>query len=633
LAVRLTQRDGGNTRRWGFADDGGVVFRARFAAALRDPDFLAAAASGDPFENATVQELARWFERLYISARPASPPRFLNEGAYAPSYIDARDIAQGRMAMWADLIYQNARRQGKPAPIPTGGQGGGAPVYMNASWAMAADTLHPDAAWRWLSYLSRNPPPDNAQLRLPARRSLVEKADFWQKLTPEEAEVYRYVLEHLDPGPEIVAATGNAQLLFTTFQEMVSKQRTLAQVLAARTPPPADAVPADIPALTLAVPRDHLSYYRTAAVAYMRATLHANVEVIPRENLSDPTRAEDTTIWQQMRQVANRADVIAGPGVAALARTGRAEGILLDLTSQIAALPPGRSFYANTVESLTWRDRVWAVPDRVFVYMIAYNGDIFDQMDAEKPRPGWTWEDFARAAQAVTQPSADKMKWWGFSDGAGGTLPLLLAATGPLVDYGAALPRPLLDTPRVVEAAEWYARLWRQGYITVPDARATTQDLATPPRAAMWVELVDPEAVERLQLAGVDVAPFPASVGSDATTPVEIENAFGISAETEQPEAAWQLIGFLLHYRSPGAPPGSPAQPGVAPSAPWESSEAFAAYEYALSRAQPAAPLRREEYVARVALVDAVARLAMGERDAERALRDAQIAASSRMGQ
>ena len=264
--------------------------------------------------------------------------------------------------------------------------------------------------------------------------------------------------------------------------------------------------------------------------------------------------------------------------------------------------------------------------------MIAFYPAIFDQMGAAYPRPGWTWEDFARAAQAVTQPSADKMKWWGFSDGAGGTLPLLLSATGPLVDYAADPPRPLLDTPRVRDAAAWYAALWRQGYITVPDARATTRDMAAPRQAAMWVELVDPAALDAPRQAGVSLAPFPVGPGSDATTPTEIENAFGISAGSDQPDAAWQLVRFLLGYGAPGGPAGASAQPARARPDQWRNRDLVAAFAYALRHAQPAAPLRREEYFARVALVDAITRLAIGERDVARVMREAQAAASGRAG-
>jgi multiple sugar transport system substrate-binding protein len=634
----LTRRDSGNTQRWGFAEDAPVIFNARFRAALQEPAFLAAASADNPLASAEVDTLFSWYQGLYVDDRAAPVPRHLAAtfDANGPVYIVPRDIDRGRMAMWTDLMYQNARRQGKPAPFPADGDRGAAPIYTDPAWAIAAETLHPGAAWRWLSYLSRNPPPDDDQLRLPVRRSLVEQLPFWRDLPADEAEIYRYVLDHLEPRASPLEHGEKAAALYRVLTAMVSSQMTTSD-LATRARQASGALkpaPTNVPALTLAVPRELVVYYRNAAIAYLQGTLNTNVQVIALESLSDPTRAEDIAIWQQMRQVASRADVIAGPGVAALARSGRAEGILLDLTSRVAALPPGRSFYSNTVESLTWRNRVWAVPDGIVVYMIAYNGRIFDQMGAEHPRPGWTWEDFARAAQAVTHPSADRMKWWGFSDGAGGTVPLLLSATGPLVDYSADPPRLLLDSPRVVEAAEWYAKLWRQGYITVPDVRETSRDMAAPRRAAMWVELVAPLSLNSLEQGGVDVAPFPAGADSDASTPIEVESALGVSAVTDRPDAAWQLIDFLLGYKSSdaGAPLGASAQPAVSLSAGWGNREMLAAYEHALSHAQPAAPLRREEYVAREALVDAVARLAMGARDAEQVLRAAQSAASARIG-
>jgi multiple sugar transport system substrate-binding protein len=634
-AKALTRREDGNTQRWGFAEDAPVVFNARFRAALADPAFESAVSVDHPLTSQAVTDLFEWYERLYVDARGAPVPHSLEDpgGGYLPVYVDPRDISAGKMAMWSDLMYQNARRQGKPAPFPTDGRGGGAPVFTSAAWAMAAETLHADEAWRWLSYLSRNPPCDD-QLRLPARRSLVEQLPFWQELPADEAQIYRFILGHLAV-PDSRAPSDRVQFVYRMLGGMVSSQMTVAELLARGTGASGtpEAVPTNIPALTVAAPRDELNYYRAAAMVYMAATLNTNVQVIARESLSDPTRAEDTTVWQQMRQIAGRADVIVGPGVAALARSGRAEGIVLDLTDRIAALPPGHGFYSNTVESLAWGGRAWAVPDRVFAYMIAFYPGIFDQMGATQPRPGWTWEDFGQAARAVTQPSADKMKWWGFSEGAGGTLPLLLSATGPLVDYGASPPRPLLDGAPVREAARWYAELWRQGYITVPDVRATTLDAAAPRKAAMWVELVDPAMLDELRQSGVSVAPFPVGAESDATTPIEIENAFAISAGSDRPEDAWKFIDFLLRFRAPDGPEGAPAQPGVGLSAEWGDRATLAAYEYALNHAQRATPLRREEYFAREALVVAITRLAMGESDVEKVLRDAQAAASARMGQ
>ena len=387
-AKALTRREDGNTQRWGFAEDAPVVFNARFRVPFADPA-LSAARDGNPLDIPAVADLFRWYERIYVDERTAPVPRNLEDvnAGYLPISVDPRDVSRGKMAMWTDLMYQNARRQGKPATFPADGSRGGAPIYTSAAWAIAAETLHTDAAWRWLVYLSRNPPPDGNQLRLPARRSLVEQLPFWEELPADEAEVYRYVLDHLETRADSRTQGELAPALYRLLSRMVSSQLTVSELLAGATGSSGASgpIPTNIPPVTLAVPRDQLGFYRGAANAYMQATFNTNVQVIEREALSDPTRAEDTTLWQQMRQVANRADVIAGPGVAALARSGRAEGILLDLTPLVADLPPGRDFYPNMLESLAWRGRTWAVPDRVFAYMIAYYPAIFDQMGAAHP--------------------------------------------------------------------------------------------------------------------------------------------------------------------------------------------------------------------------------------------------------
>ncbi len=137
------------------------------------------------------------------------------------------------------------------------------------------------------------------------------------------------------------AFSERVRTLYRVLGGMVSSNMTVGELVASRrASSTAGAVPTNIPPVTLAVPRDQVAYYRQAAVAYMQATLNTNVQVLARESLSDPTRAENANIWQQMRQVANRADVIAGPAVAAVVRSGRAEGILLDLTARAPGSRP-----------------------------------------------------------------------------------------------------------------------------------------------------------------------------------------------------------------------------------------------------------------------------------------------------
>lgn len=638
VAKALTQREGGNTQRWGYGEDRPAVFRARLAEALSDPAFKSAAYSADPFASPAVVELFRWYEDLYANDRSAFPPRG-DDGGYLPGDVYTSQTTRGKLAMWTDQLYEGARRQGKPAPIPANGDGGGAPIYTREAWAIAAETLHPDTAWRWLSYLSRNPPSLHQQM-LPARRSLVEKAAFWQDLPPDEAAVYRYILDHLAPLPNSLQDE-QAMALYEQLGRVARDEISVAELqsrsaahTATAAPPPAGAV-----TITFAAPRDYLPAYREAAAAFNAQNGIAAVEVVAREDLTEPSRADTTTLWAGMRQMARRVDALAGPEVAALVRSGRAESILYDITD-LAADIPGDSFYPNMLESMQWRGRQWAVPDRVSPYVIYYNQWMFDQMGVEYPQPGWNWDSFTKTAAAVTRQGQDKLKWWGVKDGLENQLLLLTAVTGPLVDYSASPAKPLLDQPGIVDGARRYADLLRRGILTVPDillsgaGSHTTPlyDTEAPDDAAMWIGLATLDKLSALQASGIGAVPLP-TTNPAGDTSIEVQNAFAVSATSANPAAAWAWINFLTTYGTTDSRgPGVSAQRTVLLRGDQFDSYALGVYQNALLRAQRAAPLRTEEYQAQRALWAAVDRIAQGE-DAETVMREAQAQTEAAINQ
>jgi ABC-type glycerol-3-phosphate transport system substrate-binding protein len=389
--------------------------------------------------------------------------------------------------------------------------------------------------------------------------------------------------------------------------------------------------------ITFAVPREHIAAYRRAADAFREHGGSARVQVVAREDFVDTGRAETTNLWSQMRQIARRVDALAGPEVAALVRSGRAESSLYDLTELTRSLAAD-DFYPNMLESLQWSNRQWALPDRTSPYVIYYNRWMFDQMGVPYPEPGWTWEEFAQTASRVTRQGEDKIKWWGARDGLGNQLLILAGAAGPLVDYTVTPPRPLLDTPAVINAARRYSALIRRGYLTVPDMLVSGVEsgigqlygTVAPDDAAMWVGLADLGKLDDLQRSGIGAVQFPVSnPGGD--TPIEIQNALAVSAASPHPEAAWEWLRFLSGYgtadsRGPGAPARRvilfDGNNSVAPAS-------LDVYQAALWRAQPVSPLRTEEYHAQRALRDAISRLARGEEDATAVMQNAQGAAEA----
>lgn len=641
-AKALTLRNGANTQRWGYGEDRPALFRGRLAEAMTDPAFAAAARGDTPLADPAVFELFRWYEDLYVNNRSAFPPRGGSGeySGYTPGDVYRSQILRGKLAMWTDQLYEGARRQGKPAAVPADGPGGGAPIYLGVTWAIAAETLHPEAAWRWLNYLSRNPPP-NYQQMLSTRKSLVEKAAFWKDLPADEAAVYRYVLDHLAPRPNFLQDP-QAMALYEQLGRVARGEISVVELraVAEGRDSPTPQLVTEPNTITFAAPRDGLAAYLDAATAFNAQSGTTRVVVVARENLTDPGRAETANLWSEMRQIARRVDALAGPEVAALVRSGRAEGALFDLNEMAQSLTAD-DFYPNMLESLQWQGRQWALPDRVSPYVIYYNQWMFDQMGVDYPRSGWNWEDFTQTAAAVTRQGQDKIRWWGVKDGLGNQLLILASATGPLVDYSASPPKPLLDQPAAIDGARRYGELIRKGYLTVPNAlvphaggdTADLYGLEAPDDAAMWIGLADLDRLDDLQRSGIGAVPLPVHnpVGD---APVEIQNALAISASSANPYAAWEWLGFLLTYGTTDS-----RSPGVSARRTFlldgESKVARASldlYQQALLRAQAAAPLRTEEYHAQRALWAAVARIARGE-DAEKALQAAQGEATAAIGQ
>jgi ABC-type glycerol-3-phosphate transport system substrate-binding protein len=153
--------------------------------------------------------------------------------------------------------------------------------------------------------------------------------------------------------------------------------------------------------------------------------------------------------------------------------------------------------------------------------------------------------------------------------------------------------------------------------------------------SAMWIGLADLPGLADLERAGVGAVPLPISSGAMGTTPVEIDDAYAISAMTRYPEAAWQWIEFLLARQRAELPglSGVPARPGVGlRGAPSSEGQPEAMYRFALVHARRADPLRPEEYLAQQALRTALTRVVNGELDVESALREAQAAVEKAIG-
>ena len=180
-----------------------------------------------------------------------------------------------------------------------------------------------------------------------------------------------------------------------------------------------------------------------------------------------------------------------------------------------------------------------------------YNKDLFDEYEVDYPSKAWDHDDYLAAMKQLTHDRDDD----GQTDLWGSTLDVTWDRIQMHVNgWGGHLVDPtdpkrtLLCEPAAMAAMEWIrARMWDDGVMaTLLDVQnlSTRQALITG-RVAM-AEDGSWALKDILSEAdfGVGVAPFPA--GPVRRVTLATTDGFGIYAGTKHPEAAWELLKFLI---------------------------------------------------------------------------------------
>jgi len=320
-------------------------------------------------------------------------------------------------------------------------------------------------------------------------------------------------------------------------------------------------------------------------------------------------------------RLAAAADVIG----ATATRTAVQQGALLDLTSFIQSdsnLKP-EAFYPGVLESVQWEGGTWSLPVEVTYPLIYFDKTLFDAAGVAYPQPGWTWDDFLAAAQALTVYSGDTATQWGFVEPNFDPVTFVQSKAGLLFDPNTNPPAARLDDAAVVDAVRWYTGLFLTHkvapyYSRSADAGPGTSTsggggvgVALSPegmqiggtQAAMWfspggrgfvVRFMGGQGGPPQQQTTTGAVPFPVDQPDDHTTPAVVDG-LSISAGTQQANLAWKWISFLAQQSAGQRGPFNALSTGTVPALPsvtvtagyWDNlSEDFsAALKYAIEHA------------------------------------------------
>ena len=210
------------------------------------------------------------------------------------------------------------------------------------------------------------------------------------------------------------------------------------------------------------------------------------------------------------------------------------------------------SFHPGLIELSKYDGKLYSLPRYSSVYCIFYNKDLFDAAGIDYPKDDWTWDDYLKAAKALTVDTNGDGKpdqygaaidFWGAR-----LYPWIWANGGQFFDI--AKNRFTLTTPEVVGAIQFLVDLKLKHKVTPAFAegeQTEAGDLFPAGNIAMY--MTGAWAIQDLKNVSFkwDVVVFPKQ--KQSATLLGTEN-YAISSSSKHKQEAWELMRFLLSAKS-----------------------------------------------------------------------------------
>lgn len=526
-----------------------------------------------------VANALQWYADLFLLHEVApileKPVPDENSAIFLPEY---ELIAAGKAAMWVEHSSAWPWRSGQMnvgvAPFPVNTPGNRTtPVNING-FVLSAGTRHPEVAWRWLKFLSQQPPASFGwDTAVPARRSVAEAAGFWDRVDPELGAALRYALDHAyffrfvagynsSAFYEAVNAilTGNRPVAAALADAQAQAEIDIANFAAEQEKAEAVEIVISVPEDT-AVPEGAVSIIFTTMGDVNGLTSYRHLARTFQEQNPDVAIELRTPDFSggpiYLHNLAANSDCLLWYG-GAISEQERVA--VLNLEPFLAADPElGKAdFYPQALDAFSHQGQLWGAPGGINVMLIMYNKALFDQAGIPYPQSNWTMDEFLAAAIALTAGDDPETKQYGYvpQEFELDDLTAFLERLGAqFLDDSVDPPQLTFTHPDTVEAMRWFTALTTEfgvkpTFITnVGTTSANTgrvrKALIENGRAAMW-SYQGRQSYPEINLDGLDVGVVPLPVGPDGTaTMTGAITGYFISAGTEHKQACWQWIKFL----------------------------------------------------------------------------------------
>lgn len=206
------------------------------------------------------------------------------------------------------------------------------------------------------------------------------------------------------------------------------------------------------------------------------------------------------------------------------------------------------NFYPQSLKTLSWKDKLYAIPRDVSNVVIYYNKDLFDKNHVEYPSKNWTFEEFLYKSQKLThRPNAFGTS---FEEDSLYYLPFLMSEGGGVLSDD--LSKDIIDSPESQKGLNFYADL-RNKYHTAPQksesASATMAQMFLQEKLAMHLSgrWLVPKYREEAKF-NWDVTSFPKG-DKGSIVPMDA-SGWAIAKSTKHPQEAKKLVQYLSSRES-----------------------------------------------------------------------------------
>jgi multiple sugar transport system substrate-binding protein len=228
---------------------------------------------------------------------------------------------------------------------------------------------------------------------------------------------------------------------------------------------------------------------------------------------------------------------------------------------------------SGLVDPYRWGENgdLYAAPVNWDTVAVFYNKDMFDAAGLEYPTADWTWDDFAAAAEALTNPDEDVYGAVAYVEYQAG-YPNWIASTGTVPIVDAARTGCTLDEPGSLEALNFLKGLYDAGYMpSISTLGGTSADDAFNFFASGKVAMVTggswklSAAFEEVPF-NWDVVQLPKNPTTGLSRSILHAVGYVAAANTDVPDLAANLVLYLASDEGQGyfaeggnVAPGSPS--------------------------------------------------------------------------